>query len=149
MRNHAPSDLGLHVETGKVVSRGTDFAPPLFGWRLRGDLLAMVHPLYRPWQPVRGTCPPECAYAGVAIVEQTARCCRSSAELTQRYFGGPEGLLEVAIVDSEKPPRFVTAPKIPSILTASDGSMYLFACEGAVSICGPGTSPAPGMSMRP
>ena len=109
-----PERLGDLCETASLEiappSRGTDFAPPLFGWRLRGDLLAMVHPLYRPVEPVRGTCPPECAYAGVAIVELNREALLKEflPELAQRYFGGPEGLLyQVAIVDSEKPPRFI------------------------------------------
>ena len=155
-----PERLGDLCETASLEiappSRGTDFAPPLFGWRLRGDLLAMVHPLYRPVEPVRGTCPPECAYAGVAIVELNREALLKEflPELAQRYFGGPEGLLyQVAIVDSEKPPRFIYSSEptpSPSILTASDGSMHLFGIRRRRGLdLRSGDFRRPEMSMRP
>jgi len=113
-------------------SRATDFSPLPFGWRLRGDLLTMGHPLFRPSEPGRESCPPDCSYAGLAIVELNRDTFLKEflPELAQRYFGGPAGLIyQVAIVDPSKPPKFIysSEPKpSQSILTASDDSMHLF-----------------------
>lgn len=112
--------------------RGMDILPPPFGWQLRGEPLVMVHPLFLPAEPGRAGCPPDCVYAGLAMVELNRDAFLKGffPELAQRYFGGQEGLLyQVAIVDPANPPKFIftsEARPAQSILTSSDGSMRLF-----------------------
>jgi signal transduction histidine kinase len=131
-----PQRLGDLCDTTSLEnappSRGTESAPPLVGWRLHSEPLAMVHPLIRLAELGRGGCPPDCVYAGLAIVELNRDAFLKGflPELAQRYFGGPEGLLyQVAIVDPTKPPKFIysSEPKpSESIVTSSDDAMRLF-----------------------
>ncbi len=102
-----------------------------FGWRLRGQSLAMVHPLLTTASP-QASCPPDCASAGFAIIELNRDYFLKVyiPELAQRYFGGTEGLFyQVAIADAAAPPNFLYASEPhPSadLVASADATLFLF-----------------------
>lgn len=125
-----PSRLGDLCDMSDLAGvpswRGFDF-----GWRLRGQSLAMVHPLLTTASP-QASCPPDCASAGFAIIELNRDYFLKVyiPELAQRYFGGTEGLFyQVAIADAAAPPNFLYASEPhPSadLVASADATLFLF-----------------------
>jgi signal transduction histidine kinase len=115
-------------------SRGGEFGFGGLRWRVQGVSTTMVRPVVQPgWriQRGRGDRPPGFGAAGFMIVELNREVLqRFWAELTQRYFGGSDGLLyNVAIVDAANPPQFVfhsqSSPS-PDLTSSPDVAIHLF-----------------------
>ena len=115
--------------------RAREFGLMGLRWRLHGESLALARPLPQPgWgrQRERNGCPPDCAPVGWMIVELNRETFqkRLLPELSQRYFGGPNGLLyDVAIIDGAKPPRTLFAsrtPLPPNVVDSPDETLQLF-----------------------